>query len=69
MKMVITCSNLFAHIMYYFIFIIRKVEMLMGTSTMAWCKYGKMVFPTSRNATKHTLLALGSDHMARDSVK
>ena len=30
---------------------------------MAWYKYGKMVFPTSRNANKHTLLALGSGTM------
>ena len=31
--------------MYYFI---CEVEMLMGASTMAWCKYGEMVFPTSK---------------------
>ena len=32
-------------------------------------RYGEIAFPKSTNANKHTLLALGSDCMARDDVK
>ena len=47
------------------IYLCMQAETCLSGSTMGWCKFGEIAFPTSRNVNEHTLLALGSDHMAR----